>query len=265
MKIGCRCFSALVCSGFPARQGIASSRAPGDRHDKHCPWSENVTGFSAEECWILDSPDAARPRSDPCYVPIDWDAQDVPSSLGQLHAPCTESIGTATRVLLCLQRCLCMGKAEGLFSGHLLAQGLRKYLVAVKRQEKPWLSYRTRRQTIQHKPLWAEPLVTCVQVTSRLCPDSAHIHCIQLTQAELAKFYSPGQIRPVRGLAPKPAHAFQQRRETRAESGPAPRDLPASPQKGASLPRVNVILRYLCIAVANLSVWEQPAEQERAH
>lgn len=72
----------------------------------------------------------------------------------------------------------------------------------------------------------------------------------------LAKFYSPGQIGPVRGLAPKPARAFRRCRDGRAESGPAPRDSPASSQKGASLPRVNVILRYLCIAVANLSGWE---------
>lgn len=119
--------------------------------------------------------------------------------------------------------------------------------------------------TIQHKPLWSAPLVTCTGVTSRLRPDNAHICRIQFTQAELAKFYSPGQIRPARGLAPKPARAFQRHGEGRAESGPAPRDPPASPQKGASLPRVNVILRYLCIAVANLSGWEQPAEQERAH
>lgn len=37
------------------------------------------------------------------------------------------------------------------------------------------------------------------------------------------------------------------------------------PSVVSSLARVNVILRHLCIAVANPRGWEQPAEQEAAH
>lgn len=104
-------------------------------------------------------------------------------------------------------------------------------------------------QTIQYKPLWAEPLVTCTQVTSRLHPDSAHIHRTLLTQAALAKFFSPGQVRPVQGFAAKPGCVFGWHREGHAESGLAPRDPSVSPQKVASLPRVNVILRYYTSAL----------------
>lgn len=72
----------------------------------------------------------------------------------------------------------------------------------------------------------------------------------------LAKFYSRGQIGPVRGLAPKPARAFRRCQGGRAESGPAPRDSPPRRKGHLFQGRVNVILRYLCIAVANLSSWE---------